>query len=77
MRNERTGASNRTEPAIHKKKDGYLLIYIDGEIRFLGFWESIKHRFFGWTAQDFVDEETGSELFRLIGGEYNGKPRQN
>lgn len=52
------------EPAIHKKTDGYLLIYPDSTVRFLGFLESIKHRIFKWTAQDFIDEETGAELFR-------------
>lgn len=52
------------EPEIHKKTDGYLLIYPDSQGRFLGFWESIKHRLFGWTAQDFVDEEIGSDVFR-------------
>ncbi len=59
-------ATNRTEPAIHKKRDGYLLIYVDCQSRFLSFWEGIKHRVFGWSAQDFVDEETGSELFRRL-----------
>lgn len=58
--------TQRKEPEIHKKSDGYLLVYIDGHIRFLGFWESLKHRFFGWKAQDFVDEETGAEVFRQL-----------
>lgn len=52
------------DPEIHKKTDGYLLIYPDGQLRFLSFWESIKHRISGWTAQDFIDEEIGAELFR-------------
>lgn len=49
-----TGYQLNREPAIHKKSDGYLLIYPDSQGRFLSFWEGIKHRFFGWTAQDFI-----------------------
>jgi hypothetical protein len=59
---------NFREPAIHKKTDGYLLIYPDSTGRFLSFWESVKHRLFGWTAQDFIDEETGADLFRHFMG---------
>ena len=53
-------------PAIHKKGRDYLLIYPDGQARFLGLWERVKHRIFGWCAQDFIDEETGSEVFRNL-----------
>lgn len=56
--------SEMREVAIHKKTEGYLLIYPDSQCRFLSFWEGIKYRFFGWTAQDFFDEETGADLFR-------------
>jgi hypothetical protein len=63
---QRNNISQTREPAIHKKTDGFLLIYPDSQVRFLGFWEGMKHRFFGWSAQDFIDEETGAEVFREI-----------
>lgn len=64
MRIEPTLRQTR-KPSIHKKADGFLLIYPDSRARFLGFWDSVKHRLFGWTAQDFIDEETDAELFRV------------
>lgn len=33
-------------PAIHKKRDGFLLIRTDGSCRYLGFRESLAYRLF-------------------------------
>jgi len=39
--------SDRYRPAVHKKRDGLLLIRQDASVRFLTFWEGVKWRMFG------------------------------
>jgi len=57
---------------LHTQHGCHFLQYPDSSYRWLTCWEwLIKHRLFGWTAQDFVDEETGANLFRRYCDEQN------
>ena len=55
------------KPRLHTQHGCHFLVYPDGQCRWLTFWEwLVRHRLFGWTAQDLIDAETGSEIFRHL-----------